>query len=128
MQSTYKNIVVKKYLGPGITSFSQDIHVPFLVDEIVLTYINSYDSDGVGHSSKLLFMHSDLIDNNILFSIPRYHGAHSQTINTPIKLDYKRNIQGTYTFTFRNIVNALPSNHATFDLYLTFNILFKSAP
>ena len=116
----YKTVTVSGHMGNNTNSFTSNINIEFIPDEIILKYVAKYDNDNAA-GDLLNVIYTDLIDNNIIFSYPNSTALY-EMCNTPFR-NFKQ-IQGLYTFKVTQINGALPANYAAFDTTISMTLLF----
>ena len=119
----YQVVVIKKHLV-GVSSWTEPLNLSFIPSDVILISFHKYDNDqddNILNCDELNFIHTDLIDNQILCQFNKSVIA-SDILNIPFKLNQA--INGNFNFYLKNIDGNDPGNVNTIDLYLSFTLLF----
>jgi len=108
-------------------SFTENIHLEFIPDEIILKHVSVNDQDGA-NSSKINIISSDLVEGGQLFTIP---GSSDETNNVifceSVDIPFRnknRPINGVYNFSVLNHFRKYHHNITTFNYFLSLTFLF----
>eukprot|EP00732_Lithocolla_globosa_P003954 Lithocolla_globosa_v1_NODE_3407_length_1681_cov_654.876999.p3 type:complete len:136 gc:universal NODE_3407_length_1681_cov_654.876999:782-1189(+) len=110
----------------GTNTFSENIYLDFIPDEIILKNISYYDDDGttaVAAKTKLFVLKSTLVSDNSgnIATFPLASAYHEQ-YHIPFR--NVRPIGGTYTFTLTDVDGAAPGGGGNFDLFIGITLTF----
>eukprot|EP00732_Lithocolla_globosa_P006086 Lithocolla_globosa_v1_NODE_6795_length_1032_cov_294.655419.p2 type:complete len:137 gc:universal NODE_6795_length_1032_cov_294.655419:586-176(-) len=110
----------------GTNTFTENIYLDFIPDEIILKNISYYDDDGttaVAAKTKLFILKSTLVSDNggAICTFPLATAYHEQ-YHIPFR--NVRPIGGTYTFTVSDIDGSAPGGGNDFDMYLGVTLTF----
>jgi len=121
IEEMLNNIVFNSYYNNA--SFTYDINVEFIPDEVVLKYV-SYNNISALNTDHMLFLRSNLIPGNpVLFSFPNA-SKYNEALDIPFKL--KSPVNGSYNFNFVTILGKPPSMALIpyFSIEIAFTLLF----
>lgn len=119
----FKTVTIKKSLQQ-VTTWQEQIHIPFKPDGVILKYINKFDHDGqngVLRGDYINLIYTDLIDHRILFTMSREVNTY-QYIDVPFKIHH--DVNGYYNFMITGPNGGTPTNNNTFDMYITIVLIF----
>eukprot|EP00732_Lithocolla_globosa_P007934 Lithocolla_globosa_v1_NODE_10670_length_578_cov_2468.967495.p1 type:complete len:139 gc:universal NODE_10670_length_578_cov_2468.967495:85-501(+) len=107
-------------------TFSKQINLEFIPDEIILKNVSLYNYDintTAQYYSKMFLLKSSLLSDNggVLASIP-----HSTAYHEQYHISFKNNspINGTYSFTLTDIFGAKPGGGANYNTFISLTLMF----
>jgi hypothetical protein len=128
----YKNVVINLIFNHILTIDPRNqinstscyayINIPFIPDEVVLKNLSVHDGDTAAVSSEPMYLiKTDLINDNYIIHFPKTAAMH-EIENIPFPL--KKPISGLYKFSVVDIINTVPGNEATFEMFCTLTLIF----
>ena len=115
---TYKTITVTKVIPINTATFTADINIDFIPDEIVLKNVSFFT--GTSYDRSFMLTSSLIGDDQILATLPKSSSFH-ESYNIPFK-NSGRPIQGNYTFEIREFTKELFIKASV--SYLSFTLVF----
>jgi len=117
---TYKTVFINNKFENDENTFSKNINVEFIPDEIVVKYICVND-DNTNTETGIYTLKTNLIREEDLITFPAFHNF-SQQVDIPFK-NYDR-INGTYSFKLGKLDETAIAELDTMDLSLSLVLLF----
>lgn len=117
---TYKTVFINNKFEANQKSFTKNINVEFLPDEIIVKYL-SLNDDNVNIEYGMYTLKTNLVREDILICFPPA-SSFTTSLDIPFK-NYDR-INGTYSFTLNKIDNSEIDEMATMNLSLSLVLMF----
>ena len=109
-------------LGNNVNEFNFNINVEFQPTHVILKSFMVDNADAAA-SDRIFLLKSSIIDNKILYTFLGQMAAMHEPLNLMYKLGQKI-INGQYKFQITTITDVLPTNIATFNLFIAFTLEF----